>query len=105
MKELTGQKEIILPKVGSKLYVQTSLYIGHGQDDFEGGLATIEEIEEDPNLPKDHYNYYMVRLKERPGWCYNLRYLLEEQKKLKKEYKGKIAHPDPDDRMEFNTGY
>lgn len=99
---LRGQPEIKLPKIGSKIYVQTSLYLGHGMDDFEGGIATVESISTNDFLPKDHMNYYEVSIKERPDTSYNLRYLLENQEKWKKEYGRRKAHPDPDPRPEFN---
>lgn len=100
--ELRHQPPIEIPKIGDKIYVPTSLYLGHGMDDFEGGIATISGIVESNSLPKDHSNYYMVRIEERPGAKYNLRYLLENQEKWKKRYGEEIAHPDPDDRPEFN---
>lgn len=99
---MINQPEIELPKPGSKIYVPTSLYLGHGMDDFMGGVATVVEVKGDKHLPKDHHNYYMVTVKERPDTGYNLRYLLENQDKWKKEYGELIAHPDPDDRPEFN---
>jgi hypothetical protein len=102
LKENLGQPAIKLPKIGSKIYVPTSLYIGHGMDDFEGGVATVKEITTENFLPQDHYNYYMVVVNERPDTGYNLRYLLENQKKWKKEYGRRKAHEDPDDRPEFN---
>jgi hypothetical protein len=101
-KALCNQPPIELPKIGSKIYVYTSLYIGHGADDFMGGIATVDEITTNKHLPPDHSNYYMVTIKERPDTGYNLRYLLENQKKWKKEYGRKKAHPDPDDSPEFN---
>lgn len=91
-----------LPKIGDKIYVPTSLYLSHGHDDFEGGIATVSGIHTNDGLPPDHTNYYMVSVKEHPGTKYNLKILLEEQDKLKERFKDQIAHPDPDDRPEFN---
>jgi hypothetical protein len=82
------------PYVGQKIYVPTSLYLSHGLDDFEGGIATITKIEKDYNL--------MVGIKEQPGTLYNWKYLLEKQEELKKRFGKRKAHPDPDDRPEFN---
>jgi hypothetical protein len=84
------------PKLEEKIYLPTSLYIGHGRDDFQGGIATINKIETSNDLPKDHFNYTMVGVKERPGFMTNWLYILENQKEWAKEYKGQIAHPDPD---------
>lgn len=99
---LCHQPPIELPKIGSKIYVPTSLYLSRGMDDFAGGLATIESIETSDFLPPDHSNYYMITIKENPGTSYNLRYLLEHQEEWKEIYGDEIAHPDPDDRPEFN---
>ncbi|OQC44424.1 MAG: hypothetical protein BWX59_01905 [Bacteroidetes bacterium ADurb.Bin028] len=47
----------------------------------------------------------MIEIEERPGTSYNLRYLLEYQNEWEEKYGDAIAHPDPDDRPEFNTWY
>lgn len=99
---MINQPEIKIPEPGDKIYVPTSLYLGHGMDDFEGGIATVEKVTTEDYLPPDHRNYYMVSVKERPGTSYNLRYLLENQEEWKERYGEQIAHPDPDDRPEFN---
>jgi len=95
-------KKIVKPKVGQKIYVPSSFYVYRGEDDFEGGIATISSIEYDKHLPKDHFNHIMISIEERFNVGYNWNYLLENQKKWAKEYKNKIAHPDPDYSPEFN---
>ena len=92
----------IEPKIGDKIYVGSSYYVYRGEDDFEGGKATIDKIEHSKHLPKGHYNYTFVGIKERPGTMYNWNPLLEDQAKLKKEYGNRIAHPDPDMDPEMN---
>lgn len=84
------------PKIGQKIYVQTSLYVYRGRDDFTGGIATISKIEHDDDLPKDHRNYTMIGIEERESTMYNWKVLLKEQEELKKEYGDQIAHPNPD---------
>lgn len=88
--------KIKLPKVGDTIYVGSSFYISHGSDDFCGGKATIGKIEFNDRLGKDHVNYCMISIKERPGVMYNYKDLLERQKELKKQFGNKKAHPDPD---------
>jgi len=83
------------PYVGQKIYVETALYLGHGLDDFEGGLATISQV-------TDEKYYIGVKIKERPGTTYNWKYLLEGQEEWKKRFGKNKAHPIPDDRPEFN---
>jgi hypothetical protein len=101
-KSMENQPPVDQPVIGQKIYVPSSLYVYRGQDDFAGGIATINKIEKSDFLPPDHYNYLMVGIAERPGSMYNWRPLLERQEELKKMYGDQIAHPDPDDRPEFN---
>lgn len=103
-KSLENQPPVPEPVIGQKIYVPTSLYVYRGADDFAGGIATINKIEKSESLPHDHYNYIMVGITERPGTMYNWRPLLERQEELKKMFGDEIAHPDPDDRPEFNDG-
>jgi hypothetical protein len=90
------------PKINEQIYVPTALYVYNGADDFIGGLATISDIKYNNDLPKDHFNYCFIAIKERPGKLLNWNHLLEKQKELKKKFKNKIAHPEPDLRPEFN---
>jgi hypothetical protein len=92
----------IQPIIGQKIYVPSSIYVYRGADDFAGGLATIDKIEHSKTLAKDHVNYTMVVIKERPNTSYNWNVLLEKQESLAKEYAGQIAHPDPDLTPDFN---
>jgi len=96
--------KVPVPEKGQKIYVHSSLYVYRGEDDFAGGIATINKVEFSDFLPEDHYNYTMVGIEERPGTMYNWCHLFEEQEKLKEMYGDQIAHPDPDDRPEFNEG-
>jgi hypothetical protein len=89
-------------KPGDKLYIPTALYIGHGADDIQGGIATVNNITISKTLPQDHYNFTFVVFEECPGRSYNLNYILENQDKWAKKYGRDIAHPDPDLRPEFN---
>ena len=84
------------PEKGMKVYIPTSMYISHGQDDVAGGIATVEKIEFSTFLEPEHYNYCMVVVKEVPGRGFNWNYLMENQIEWKKRYKKRIAHPDPD---------
>jgi len=84
-----------LPKPGEKIYVGTSLYLSHGVDDFEGGVATVDKVEVDRKCTNE-YNQVMVGIKERPGTMYNYTYLMEKQAEWKKEFGKRKAHKDPD---------
>jgi len=85
-----------IPLIGEMIYIPTQLYISHGEDDVTGGLATINKIKVSDYLPKGHHNSIMVGVKEVKGTLYGWSYLLEHQEKWSEEYKGKVAHPDPD---------
>lgn len=101
-KSLENQSPVDQPFTGQKIYVPTSLYVYRGEDDFAGGLATINKIEKADFLPSDHYNYLSVGITERPGTMYNWRPLLERQEELKKMFGDEVCHPDPDLSPEFN---
>ena len=77
------------PKVGDEIYVESSFYISHGEDDFCGGLAKISKISKE-------YGTTFVEVVERPSHGYNYEILMENQEQLKKQFGKKRAHPDPD---------
>lgn len=84
-----------LPKVGDKIYVQTSLYLSHGEDDFCGGWAIVSKVYE-------QYGSVWISIEERVSHGYNWEYLEKQQEEWTKEYGDQHAHEDPDDRPEFN---
>jgi hypothetical protein len=81
------------PEIGQKIYVGSSFYIGHGEDDFVGGICTINKIEN--GIGKSANEYY-VGIKERQYHSYNYNYLLEHQEEWKEQYGDQIGRPDPD---------
>lgn len=101
VKKENKKLNVNLPEKGNKIYVGTSLYLSHGADDFEGGIATITKVEVDKHCV-NKYNRIMVGIKERPGHLYNYIYLMENQAKWKKEFGKQKAHPDPDNSPSSN---
>jgi len=92
--------EGFVPGVGDVIYVGTHLYLSHGSDDVEGGLAHVVEISEGMSGGE---NVHFVEVKEHPGHGYNWEQMLaEEQVALRREFGRRWAHEDPDDRPEFN---
>jgi len=91
-----------MPKVGDEIYIAGAIYVYRGEDDVAGGLATISEVEVSDTLPVGHINRVFVKVKEVPYKSYNWDILEEKQEQLAKDYAGRIAHPDPDLRPEFN---
>ncbi len=96
------KNKIKIPKIGDKIYVPSCYYVYRGEDNFEGGLATINKIEEKKHLPKDDTNYWFVGIEGRPTTMWNWKILLKEQNELKRKHMGQIAHSNPDLSAEFN---
>jgi len=84
---------------GDVIYVDTSLYLSHGRDDFRGGLAEVIEARADISAGKPTP---FVRLAQDSDTWHNWQMLAANQKKLRAEFDKNWAHPDPDDRPEFN---
>lgn len=93
------------PFVKQQIYVPTSLYLSHGEDDFIGGIAIISKIQKNEKFGKDHPNYFMIEIEENPGTLYSWGWLLKEQQTLKRRFGNRRAHAQPDDRPEFNTWF
>ena len=84
---------------GDVIYVETELYLGHGVDDFRGGLAEVSEMQEGKSKGQ---TVLYIRVVQQPDTLHNWHYLAAEQKKLRAEHGKNWAHPDPDHRPEFN---
>jgi hypothetical protein len=87
------------PEPGDIIYVDTDLYISHGEDDFRGGKATVSKVrmqgregEQDP----------WVEVVENPGTWYCWPGLAEDQADLAINFGDRWAHPIADLRPEFN---
>lgn len=92
MKTPKGKK----PVVGSLIYIKSSYYIDHGQDDFNGGICKIDQIQTSISAGKPTW---FVSVKERPGHFYNYEILIEEQEINKKEHPERLkirGHICPD---------
>lgn len=79
------------PKIGDLIYMRSSLYIDHGEDDFVGGLCEVDHLKKQPGS-----NTYFVGVKERPGCSINWDVLSAEQEKLAKKYGTRRGYCDPD---------
>jgi len=84
---------------GDVIYIGTELYLGHGRDDFRGGLAEVSEmrVEKSKGQPTP-----FVRVVQQPDTIHNWKLLAAEQKELRQRHGKDWAHPDPDNRLEFN---
>ena len=84
-----------IPKVGDQIYIDTSLYVTHGIDDFIGGLCEVEYVKIDENG-------VFVAVKEEPGAFYAWKYLSLEQDTLKQKFDNQPGYQKPDFRKQFN---
>jgi hypothetical protein len=91
-----------MPKVGEKIYIEGAMFLSHGGDDYNGGLATISKIELNEHLEEDHINYIFISVEEVPGRGFNYKILMKKQEELKERYDKLVAEPNPDNREEFN---
>ena len=83
------------PKIGDHIYVDSSLSISHGSDDFCGGLATISNVKKSMSAGD---MVWFIEISESNSRSYNYKMLIEtgKQENLKKEFGENKAHPDPD---------
>jgi hypothetical protein len=86
---------IPVPKVGDSIYVDTSLYVTHGADDFIGGLCEVASV-------KEEWGTLWVCVKEDPETLYGWPELYKIQDRLKSEFGNKRGYKRPDYRKEFN---
>jgi len=86
-------------RTGDVIYIGTELYIGHGRDDFRGGLAEVSEVRQEKS--KGQWTPF-VRVVQQPDSLHNWKMLAGEQKELRAQHGTNWAHPDPDNRPEFN---
>jgi hypothetical protein len=84
---------------GDVIYIGTELYLGHGRDDFRGGLAEVTEVRQEKSKGQPTP---FIRVAQEPDTLHNWKILALEQKKLRAEFGKSWAHPDPDNRAEFN---
>jgi len=84
---------------GDIIYVDTSLHLSHGVDDFRGGLAEVADFAMQKSAGKQTPFVKVIELID--TWL-NWQMLAGDQRKYRAEFGRKWAHPDPDHRLEFN---
>ena len=84
---------------GDVIYIGTELYLGHGRDDFRGGLAEVSEVRQEKSKGQPTP---FVRVVQQPDTIHNWKLLASEQRELRQRHGKDWAHPDPDDRAESN---
>lgn len=92
----------LLPKIGNDIYVETILHLSHGRDDVFGGMAKVTLVEtEIINNELIHF----ISVDAIPGRFNWEQYLAPMQGALRKKFGQNRAHPDPDDRPQFNESW
>lgn len=94
MKKVTITKIIKIPEVGDKIYVDSSMSLAHGSDDFAGGIATVKKVYKGMSGGDD--NCIFVDIVEGDRGYNWTQILAERQIELKKEFGRRKAHSDPD---------
>jgi len=87
------------PQVGDIIYVNSSLFVSPGEEDFVGGMATVIEVEE--RDAQGHPTVF-VRVEEDPESWYNWEHLEPQQEELERHFGKEWAFADPDWHPEFN---
>jgi len=89
------------PKVGDRIYVEGTIYLTHGVDDFQGGLCTVKAVQTHTENGEEVVS--SVEVEEDPGTWYTWPgYLEARQAELKERYGDQKGAPKPDYRAEFN---
>jgi hypothetical protein len=92
-----------VPRVGDLIYVDTSLYLDHGEDDVEGGLAQITKVSNRMSGGDDKCVFVEVaQTHANRNWT---QFLYPEQKELMKQFGTRVSYPDPDTRPSMNRGW
>jgi hypothetical protein len=92
----------MVPAIGQEIYVPTSLYISHGEDDVLGGRATVMSVSEEK---LGNRIVHCITVKEHPSVTYYWEtYLAEYQEEWEQQFGDQRAKPIPDNREEFNSG-
>jgi hypothetical protein len=92
------------PSVGDKIYVEGTIYLTHGADDFRGGICTVKAVQ--LNVKNGEEVVSSVEIEEDPGTWYTWPgYLESHQEEWKNMYGEQKAGPKPDYRPEFNDEY
>ena len=87
------QANMKVPQIGDIIYVRGAMSMGHGHDDYEGGMATVSAVKQGIS---GGASVNFVSVEEIPNRSFNWdQFLANEQDELAQQYGTQIAHPDP----------
>lgn len=96
------EKTLAVPVVGQEIYIPSSVYLSHGEDDVLGGRAIVARVKEEKHGDRTVHG---ITVKELPNTTYYWENgLAQQQNELQKRFCDQCARPDPDEREEFNSG-
>jgi len=91
------------PKPGDKIYIESTIYVHHGADNFQGGICTVKATR--TSMQSGGAEITEVEVEEDPNtWSRWEGYLESKQGEWKKEYGEQRGGSRPDLRPEFNDG-
>ena len=88
-----------VPEVGDVIYIPSQRSLSHGVDDVRGGRAAVTAVEE---LLCAGKATLFIRTPVEPDTLTSWAYLEEQQAELAARFGDSEAHPDPDERPQFN---
>ena len=92
------------PKPGERIYIEGTIYLHHGADDFQGGICTVKATR--TQMQASGGEITLVEVEEDPGtWSRWEGYLEPKQEEWKRKYGGQKGRLKPDLRPEFNDGW
>jgi hypothetical protein len=92
-----------VPRLGDLIYVQTHLYLDHGEDDEVGGLAQVTRVYR--GMSGGDSKCVFVEVAQHDGGHNWTQFLHPDQEELMKEFGTQVGYPDPDTRPQFNEGW
>lgn len=92
------------PKSGDKIYIESTIYVHHGADDFHGGLCTVKATQ--THIQGTCVEITSVEVEEDPGTWYTWEgYLEPRQEEWRRRYGDRKGQHKPDLRPEFNDDW
>lgn len=94
LKKRIRAKKFWVPKVREYIYVPSSFYIDHGEDDKVGGLGLVIDVHE--GMSGGDPKCIFVNVAQVGGGFNWTQFHWKEQAKYAKEFGSEFAYPDPD---------
>lgn len=90
-----------VPSIGQEIYIPSALYLSRGSDDICGGRAVVAKVVEEKHGDRTVHGIQVQGLPNNIYYWENG--LAQQQEELQNRFGNQLAHPDPDEREEFNS--